>query len=205
MCSSIWCIIYWFDSQGEFSVKHRDNILRLHSEGKSYSEIVAQLGCSKGTIAYHCGKDQKKKHRLRLQQHRKVQHPFYRKIDNFTRIRRTTIPTAPQSSAYKLLYAKVLFFAGKGATMLDIRFTVQDVINQFGENPTCYLTGQQIDIWQPSTYEFDHMIPKSRGGTNDISNLGICTKQANQAKRNMTPDEFVNLCNLVVTHQRQET
>lgn len=32
----------------------KENILKLRSEGKSYNEISKILGCSKGTIAYHC-------------------------------------------------------------------------------------------------------------------------------------------------------
>ena len=36
-------------------------ILKLHNEGKSYSEIQKILGCSKGTISYHLGSGQKEK------------------------------------------------------------------------------------------------------------------------------------------------
>lgn len=36
-------------------MKHKDKIIELHKEGKSYSQISAELGCSKGTIAYHVG------------------------------------------------------------------------------------------------------------------------------------------------------
>lgn len=79
-------------------------------------------------------------------------------------------------------------------------FTLEDVIDKVGENPLCYLTGQPIDISKPSTYEFDHIIPKSRGGTNQLDNLGVCLKLANRAKDSMTPDEFLNLCKLVVSH-----
>jgi DNA invertase Pin-like site-specific DNA recombinase len=32
----------------------KENILKLRKEGKSYNEIKEILGCSKGTIAYHC-------------------------------------------------------------------------------------------------------------------------------------------------------
>ena len=34
----------------------KDKILELRSQGKTYNEIVEILGCSKGTISYHCGK-----------------------------------------------------------------------------------------------------------------------------------------------------
>ncbi len=46
-------------------MKHKENILRLRAEGKSYREIQKELGCSKSTIAYHCGEGQKAKTRYR--------------------------------------------------------------------------------------------------------------------------------------------
>ena len=36
-----------------------EGILRLRAEGKTYSEIQKELGCSKGTISYHLGMGQK--------------------------------------------------------------------------------------------------------------------------------------------------
>ena len=40
---------------------HKEEIFKLRSEGKTYSQIQKQLGCSKGTIAYHLGEGQKEK------------------------------------------------------------------------------------------------------------------------------------------------
>lgn len=56
-------------------MEHKENILRLRSEGKSYRQIQAILGCSKGTIAYHLGPGQKDKtkdrtNRIRTKQSR---------------------------------------------------------------------------------------------------------------------------------------
>ena len=39
----------------------KKQILELREQGKTYDEIKEQLGCSKGTIAYHCGEGQKLK------------------------------------------------------------------------------------------------------------------------------------------------
>ena len=36
-------------------------IIALKQDGKTYSEIMELLGCSKGTIAYYCGAGQKEK------------------------------------------------------------------------------------------------------------------------------------------------
>lgn len=38
--------------------KHKENILKLREEGKSYKEIQKILGCSKSTISYHLGEGQ---------------------------------------------------------------------------------------------------------------------------------------------------
>jgi len=49
---------------------HKENILILHAEGKSYRQIQEILGCSKGTIAYHLGKGQREKTRTRTTRNR---------------------------------------------------------------------------------------------------------------------------------------
>ena len=45
----------------------------------------------------------------------------------------------------------------------------------------------KIDIHTPST---DHIIPRSMGGTNDISNLWIICNRCNTLKNNSTPDDI---------------
>jgi transposase len=47
-----------------------EQILELYEEGKSYSQIVDELGCSKSTVSYHCGKGQKEKTKNRQKQSR---------------------------------------------------------------------------------------------------------------------------------------
>ena len=54
-------------------MEHKENILRLRSEGKSYRQIQAILGCSKGTIAYHLGPGQKDKTKDRTNRNRTIQ------------------------------------------------------------------------------------------------------------------------------------
>ena len=77
-------------------------------------------------------------------------------------------------------------------------FTVEDVVEKFKDNQKCYLTGLPIDINQPRTYHFDHIIPVSKGGSNYIDNLGITTKKANMMKSDMTVDELLDICKLVL-------
>ena len=38
-------------------------------------------------------------------------------------------------------------------------------------------------------------------GDNSLNNLGICTKQANIMKSDMTPDELINLCKLILNNK----
>lgn len=40
----------------------KEKILELFRQGLSYRQIAKQLNCSKGTIAFHCGKGQKQKY-----------------------------------------------------------------------------------------------------------------------------------------------
>lgn len=49
---------------------HKEQILALRKEGKTYSEIQKILGCSKGTISYHLGEGQKEKTKERMHKSR---------------------------------------------------------------------------------------------------------------------------------------
>jgi len=53
-------------------------ILRLSQEGKSYRQIQAELGCSKGTISYHLGVGQKEKNLARFKVYRNKIKDFLR-------------------------------------------------------------------------------------------------------------------------------
>lgn len=51
----------------------KDKILKLRSLGYSYNKIQQELGCSKGTIAYHLGANQKEKTKERTIRRRTIQ------------------------------------------------------------------------------------------------------------------------------------
>jgi transposase len=53
-------------------MKHKENILKLRNEGKSYRQIQEILSCSKGTIAYHLGSGQKEKTHKRTRDLRSI-------------------------------------------------------------------------------------------------------------------------------------
>ena len=75
-----------------------------------------------------------------------------------------------------------------------IPFTLNELILKIGNNPKCYITDEPIDLLNSKTYSLDHIIPISRGGKSSLDNLGLVKADINQAKYNMTPFEFLNLC-----------
>lgn len=186
-------------------------IIRMKTEGIAYNEIAIRLKCSRSTLSYHLGKQQKEKNRERQRRYRKKSHPYKVKLGHFIEKKSSERKLKNKLLSYKTIIGfKIRMFClsyddrrnmckKKGCRMgSSVNFTVEDVINKFTENPKCYLTGEKIDIYKPRTYHFDHIIPVSRGGTCTIDNLGICTKQANMAKSDMTLQEFYRLCQAVV-------
>lgn len=158
-------------------------ILKLRSEGKTYTEIQKIVGGSKATISYHCGENQKEKLRKRTQKLRK-ENPLLGKVDWF------------KNPSYKNK-KRVSYFKRRSG---DKDFNYKDFLEKVGENPKCYLTGRDIDLADASSYQLDHIIPKVKGGKNTLDNLGLATTAANQAKNVLTHDEFIQLCVDVVRH-----
>jgi len=183
------------------------NIFKLREQGYSYTKIQQELNCSKGTLCYYLGKNQKQKNQSRMRKYRLKLHPFVKKIEQFNHCQ-SIISIKEQKKLYltnKLIQYKIYSFhrlrIHKGnRPYMTTTFTIDDVIQKFGDNPKCSLTGDIIDIYQPRTYEFDHIIPSSRGGDNSLSNLQILTKEANRAKQNLTDNEFLQLCLKIVKH-----
>ncbi len=167
--------------------KLSEQIFELHKQNKSYNEIQKILKCSKGTISYHLGLNQKEKNSLRSN---KSGNKITKKIIGFQR----KYEKSSLKQCIDYLSSKVRQFQ-KGDNM---KFTKDDVIKKFGIDTKCYLTGEPINLNKTNTYEFDHIIPKSRGGDNSINNLQICTKKANRAKHDLTPEEFIYLCKQIL-------
>ncbi len=63
----------------------------------------------------------------------------------------------------------------------------------------CALTGRSLG----SNPQLDHIVPKTRGGDDSCVNLRWLCAEANQAKRNLLDDEFIQLCREVVTFADQ--
>tara|TARA_B100002019_G_scaffold231392_1_gene205026 strand:+ start:378 stop:1046 length:669 start_codon:yes stop_codon:yes gene_type:complete len=196
----------------------KKEILELHAEGFSYKQICEKLNCSKGTVAYHCGKGQKHKERNRGTKRRK-ENPLIKKINSFKEDK-SKRPSAIkkkkndntrnkiEGSLRLIVHTKRMTFfkLSTGASRKefgykrDIMFKNKELEEKLRSNPFCYLTGEKIDLMDSQAYSLDHIMPKSRGGDNSIDNCGLTTKRANQMKTDMTVDEFLNACKAVLNH-----
>ncbi len=163
----------------------KEEILKLRAEGKTFNEIKDILGCSKGTISYHCSEGQKEKTINRKRKSRK-DNPLMNKINVF----RDRVRDFQRNR--------------HNGTFVDGRthdLNMEEVLNKIGDNPKCYLTGRDIDIYNTSAYHLDHIHPVKKGGDNSIANLGIACKDANFAKRDLLLEDFIQLCKDVLGHQ----
>jgi predicted transcriptional regulator len=182
----------------------KEDILNLRDLGLSYNEICEKLGCCKSHVCYYINPDRKSKQLDIQKENRKKQHPFQRKLERFILRDYKTVTKKNTLEWRKMITNKISDFR-RSNRKDSPNFTVKDIIDKFGENPKCYLTGDNINIYNPSEYNFDHIIPTSKGGNNTLENLGICTKQANMAKNELMLEEFIELCKRVVElHSKSE-
>jgi len=159
----------------------KNEILRLRAEGKTYNEIKKALGCSKGTIAYHCGKGQIQKTNTR-RKNLIEKNPLYKKVDSF------------RTPFKKCIRNRVEHFHRSS----DKNFSYHDIIEKYGYETKCYLTGDDVNFRDALSFALDHIIPRSRGGTNSLDNCGVTTPAANQAKHSLLLPEFLELCEKVL-------
>lgn len=180
----------------------KPKIIELSDQGYSYNQIADALGCSKGTISYHLGQGQKEKARKRSQKTRES-NPLKTKYWHFISEKQLgSKPSAIDGKVRKILHSKRSTFASINRTHgykgYDFMFTLDELIEKIGDNPVCYLTGREIDLSKSRSYSLDHIIPRSKGGDNSLENCGLTCRDANQAKYDLTLEEFVSLCQEVV-------
>jgi CRISPR/Cas system Type II protein with McrA/HNH and RuvC-like nuclease domain len=162
----------------------QNEIIKLKQENPTwgYKKIANIIGCSPNTVKYYLDPQEKQKVYLRGCKTRKtINHILKRKKDNFNceggyLMRKEAKKRNPSLFTAKELKSKIL------------------------QNPKCYLTGDNIDLLDAKSFEFDHIIPRSKNGTNTLDNCGLTIKDANRAKSDMTLDDFINLCKKVLTN-----
>lgn len=149
----------------------KDKILELKEKGYSYQQIQKNLGCSKSTISYHLGFNQKERAYDRVKKQRKL-NPWLHKTEKFLQ----------EYEGKKITYNQRGDFNRK---------KLKDYLSTINK---CYLSGRPIDINDFNTYEFDHILPRALGGESSFENLGVARPEVNRAKNNLTVDEFIRLC-----------
>lgn len=181
----------------------KEDILKLRKEGKSYNEIQNLLGCSKGTISYHCGENQKDKTKKRQNNRRK--NILLSKTDRFKyRFKKEIFEDLKDSKNRKDVVEGIRKFQKRDNSVrknvnknIKKTFSWEDVVERFGEKTVCYLSGEELNLFE-NDYQLDHIIPASRGGCNGFENLGILHKTVNSMKHSLTPEELINWCKKIL-------
>lgn len=178
------------------------SIKKLRSEGKSYRQIQSELNCSMATISYHLSDGQKDKNKKRTEKNRyKLNNVLTKKLNNFiSKQRRVKKRLTKNDVKYSAMIADKLYDFERRKEKSMEKIDIKDVFQKLEEHPFCYLTGDRLKLDDSKSFNFDHKIPVSRGGDNSLDNLGICTREANMSKNNMTLEEYLELCKKVLEH-----
>ena len=183
----------------------KPKIIELYNQGYSYNQIADELGCSKGTIAYHVGKGQKEKYRKRSYKTKKsnpLRTKYWRFIED-TKSAKKISPMSPDVRQILKVKRDSFSYSYNYTKEYDFMFTLDELIEKLGDNPKCYLTGKEIDLSKSRSYSLDHIVPRSKGGDNSLDNCGLSCREANQAKSDLSLGDFISLCQSVVDNFKQ--
>jgi CRISPR/Cas system Type II protein with McrA/HNH and RuvC-like nuclease domain len=155
-------------------------IKELRDKKYSYSQICEELNCAKSTVAYHLGNNEKRNSGIRGKRYR--EDTWYRKLNN-----------------WNLDFMGRNWFRKGTQDRQKTLHLLKEYLKDELDNK-CYLSGRELDFNNIENIHFDHKVPKSKGGNNNLDNLGICTKEANQSKSDLSIDEYLELCKDVLEY-----
>jgi len=165
----------------------REQILSYKKEhpNEGFKKVAHAVGCTKNAVKYHLSPGAKERNVARVMVYRR-QNPLWKKVQNFRQLHEK-----------KKNFDRV---EPSRRVRASSQFTTTALISKIMASKVCYLTGEAIDIDDLNSFEFDHKVPVSKGGSNDLDNFGLCIRAVNRAKNDMTPEEFLQLCLKVVKH-----
>lgn len=169
----------------------KDKILKLRNEGKTYNEIVKIIGCSKSTVSYYCGDNQKEKSKNRIKKRR--ENILIRKSEVFNYRKKERY----KKESLRKFQKRDNDFKNKIDIDIKQTFKWTDIIEKFGENTYCYLSGEKLNLYE-NEYNLDHIIPTSKNGDNSINNLGITHKYVNKMKSDLSVEELIIWCEKIL-------
>lgn len=170
-----------------------EEILKLRQEGFNYNEIASKVNCSKATVSYYCSPGQKEKVKKRHDRYPKFLWLFIKRCVGFKQPRcyKTITPNQDWNNSFR---TRVSHFRLRNKNLSQV-FGYKEALEHVGGLQTkCYLTGRAINIENSEEYELDHIIPVSKGGSCELTNMGIACVAANQAKKDLSVEEFIQLC-----------
>lgn len=173
------------------------SILELKNKGTSNKVIAKELNCSTSTVSYYCSsktKDTVKKYREEFKEDQTNVFKLIKAVQEFKGRKKGSGRTFKNNDWNKKLRSAVSGFKNKQ----KLNYTYKDALEHLGGiNTKCYLTGKEINI-ETDDFNLDHIIPKTQGGTNELSNMGITTPLANMSKTGMNVEEYIELCKEVL-------
>jgi len=166
-----------------------NKIIELKKEVYSYNKIIKELNCSKSTISYYLGDNQKEK---ALKRNKKTSSKPEFVLQKKLYVFRYT------DNLGKRVLSKVRDFQRREGSKLfstqEINFSIDDFLFKIGNKPKCYLSGELINLFETKSYSIDHIIPASKGGKNTIENAGLISSSINKMKSDITVEEFLEKC-----------
>ncbi len=92
--------------------------------------------------------------------------------------------------------------ARKGATPRRKKFSAKDRIEVYRKTEGhCYLCGEFVDF---DSFEVEHHIPISKGGSNSLDNLYCACHCCNSIKQDIYPQEFMGKISQIFMYQMQK-
>ena len=146
-----------------------------------FKRIAAHVGCAPNTVKYHLMDSAKDASRVRVNRSRK-KNPLRTKLSHF--------------GVEVKWHMRVKQMNSKST----VKVTLEELTQKIGADPICYLTGRKINLLDSRSYHLDHKIPRCKGGDNSLDNLEIASREANQAKNDMSLEEFFAFCKEVLEH-----